>query len=893
MIAKTPLIKTGLAVACAFALAAPAHADDAPKISTVLQKMLGNLPIKADKQKLLSMVSALKKTSCGGGLTGCYMTNAGTVQLYFFTSGTAQQTFLVVDDETMAMPALLGGKVQKVMGKTTMGSPIISISTTSYTLPMASMPAALQNVVNAHYYGVGSLTFEAGVQVEAALTLGGPIKDTMAKFGVKTDGLVMRAAAVLPIPTDLTSAAGSGAGLAEAMKQGETMKSAGAKAMEPEAYVEFQFAPNTLIKVPEPAVNLTDATFFLNNELVFGYKGNAMFAGDDKNMLIQFQTPLQPEGVADFADFQFLLATSVYNLSDGMTMMADMSTPDPRLLQYGGGFIRNISGTKGSLSAATGTVSVFQLRNPNPPPVYKFGDPTHPWPTDLKYFNVAVLGPLASGGPILTLNASLTLLGQPIGAFFGSVGTNGLSAQAIEDVNLKLGPLGNVTVPKMVATANVGPRVQDLSLKGKFIDQPVSIVMSGNNVAIDVPATCTNPFMIHTSATLTPSLNINDVLSTQGGIAIDPASLQGCFGDALVAAYNKVANVYRNTVGYSPDEARAQFNHFSNAGNGAYQAAKNTARTAAAKFNSDAVKALNQIGNAFLHPGKKKHSPGPDPRMASEVFDWDYYYDAYPDLAQAAQNGVDLGQHWITNGLNEGRQANPAFSPDYYLWRYLDVQQQCPNHDRVCAINHWLNYGIAQGRQGSTGFNVVNYLNNYPSVAAPGDYQTALMDYLSTGIDAGRTGAQTPGVVPTPVAGPVDAGGGGGNAWDDGPGCNGQPLTGFNVWYGGRVDGVQFGYGNDGYNGRFQAAHGYSSSAPKANVQLAPGEVVVRVDYRNDSVMTAITFYTSLGRVFGPYGGTANNLQTYNVTPGQALGCMSGRAGSSEDHLTFTSTNWR
>jgi hypothetical protein len=282
--------------------------------------------------------------------------------------------------------------------------------------------------------------------------------------------------------------------------------------------------------------------------------------------------------------------------------------------------------------------------------------------------------------------------------------------------------------------------------------------------------------------------------------------------------------------------------------------------------------------------------------MAAEVFDWDYYYDAYPDLQANAANGLDLGQHWMDNGINEGRQASRVFSIGYYYARYLDVQQQCPGFDRLCTVNHWLNYGIAQGRQASSGFSIASYLARYPdliSAYGPTDYPDALAHWMTIGEDEGRSGSPDPGAAPGPVMGPVDAGGSGGSPWDDGPACQNQPITGWNIWFGSQVDGVQFGYGNDGYSGAFVAAHGHSAGPPKASLALSPGEWVMRVDYRSGSMMNQIAFFTNLGRTFGPYGGNGGTAASYSPTPGEKVGCMSGRSGSSMDHLTFSSTNWR
>ena len=208
---KASLLECGVLLAASVLLPVPAQAQGAPEITHSLKAMLSGLPIAGAKDELQAMVGALRKTSCGEKLTGCYMTQSGPMQLYFFTSGKAQQTLLLVVDRKMAMPHVLGEKAQKVMGETSLNAPIISISTTDYQLDTVRMPAPLQKVVRENYFNVNTLSFSSGVQMAARPDLGGPIKLTMESMGVKTNQLTMRAAVVMPIPTDLAGAAGTGA----------------------------------------------------------------------------------------------------------------------------------------------------------------------------------------------------------------------------------------------------------------------------------------------------------------------------------------------------------------------------------------------------------------------------------------------------------------------------------------------------------------------------------------------------------------------------------------------------------------------------------------------------------------------------------------------------------
>lgn len=756
-----------LSVACALHL--PARAQGAPEITPSLKKLLGGLPIAGIKDEVQGMVAALKKTGCGNNLTGCYMTQSGALQLYFFTSGTSQQTLLLVVDKSMKMPQLLGEKAQKVMGESSLSAPIISISTTDYALDNVRMPPALQKVVRENYFNVNTLAFSSGVQLAARTSLGGPIKLAMESMGVNASQLTMRAAVVMPIPTDLAGGAGAGAGAADAVAHGDTMKKTGADALKPEAFVEFQFGPNATIPLKLPRVTLTDATFFLNNALTFGYKGNAAFQGaENKKVIMQFQTPLNPAGTMDLLDFQFRMATPAnFTMEDAAHMMVAMATPDNRLAQYGGGFIRNIDAFKGPLLAMTKPLSVVQLRNPEPPPPYAFGDSTKPFPHDDKYFNFALLGPLAEDGPMLKAAGDVNILGQKMGWLYASAGRSGLNGDVGEAITVKLGPLGKVSF-KMQATMVINAAKQDITLLGNFAGQKVSVGMSGSTMKVEVSASCANPFEIKTQLEIHPTTNIADVFEGQGGMNVDPSKISGCIGKDLEAAYNKIAGEYKNLKGYTASAASAELNKIASAAAAQAQAAaqaaqqeaqrvaqaaqqaadaarkdyertKDAARNVASNATSAANNAFNEAGNAFKHIGKKKkHKKGPDPKFAASVFDWDYYYDAAPDVVRA---NVDLATHWRDSGFNEGRQGSPEFSARFYLDHNPDLMQYCGQGNWQCAVDHWLDHGIGEGRQGSVNFSIASYLNRYPdlqSAFGATNYVGALDHWLNSGEDEGR-----------------------------------------------------------------------------------------------------------------------------------------------------------
>ena len=926
--------KTRLFGACTLllgtlALHATAHAQGAPEITHSLKKMLGGLPIAGVKDELQGMVGALKKTSCGGKLTGCYMTQTGPLQLYFFTSGTSQQTLLLVVDKTMAMPRLLGEKAQKVMGETSLSSPIISISTTDYELDNLGMPPALQKVVRENYFNVNTLSFSSGVQLASRASLGGAIKLAMQSMGVNTSQLMMRAAVVMPIPTDLTGGAGAGIGAADAVAHGDTMKKAGADALKPEAFVELQFPPNASIPMNLPKVTLTDATFFLNNALTFGYKGNAAFKGaENKKVIMQFQTPLSPAGAMDLLDFEFRMATPAsFTMEDAAHMMVGMATPDGRLAQYGGGFIRNIDTFKAPLMAMTKPLSVVQLRNPEPPSEYRFGDSTKPFPDDNKYFNFALLGPLAEDGPLLKAAGDVRILGQKMGWLFAQAGRSGLNGDVGEQITLKLGPLGKVKF-KMQATMAINASKQDINLLGNFAGQKVEVGMSGSTMKVEVSASCVNPFEIKTSLEIKPSTDIAEVFEGQGGVNVDPSKINNCIGKELEAAYRKISGEFSHLGGYTAAAANAELNKIANAAAAEaqkaakaaeeeaqkaakaaeqeaqraareaekvadaarreYEKTKDAARNVANSATNAASNAFRDAGNAFKRIGKKKkHKKGPDPKFAASVFDWDYYYDNAPDVVKAK---VDLASHWKDSGFNEGRQGSPEFSSSFYWSRYLDVQSLCHRGDRACSLQHWLDYGIRQGRQGSEGFSVASYLNRYSDlrrVYGADNYEDALDHWFNSGEDEGRN-AKPASVATGPLAGSRQIGGGGGGAWSDASTCAADHLVGWRLNFGKTVDRTQFRYAKGGWAPVQGGRNGFN-----ADVSLPAGEYVVRVDYRSGSRIDNLSFITNKGRKFGPYGGGGGSPGSYNVTAGEKLGCVSGRSGSSTDQLTFTSTGLR
>lgn len=75
------------------------------------------------------------------------------------------------------------------------------------------------------------------------------------------------------------------------------------------------------------------------------------------------------------------------------------------------------------------------------------------------------------------------------------------------------------------------------------------------------------------------------------------------------------------------------------------------------------------------------------------VFDYNYYYNMYPDLQSAiGNNKTKLFEHFVKYGMNEGRVGRQCFNPKYYKARYGDLQKAYGD-DYVKYYQHYIKYG--------------------------------------------------------------------------------------------------------------------------------------------------------------------------------------------------------
>ena len=128
-------------------------------------------------------------------------------------------------------------------------------------------------------------------------------------------------------------------------------------------------------------------------------------------------------------------------------------------------------------------------------------------------------------------------------------------------------------------------------------------------------------------------------------------------------------------------------------------------------------------------------------RHASPCFDARYYLDTYGDLKSVFGDNYLLAyDHFITCGIKEGRQASPYIDITYYLNTYGDLKAVFGNN-YYAAYNHFVTCGMYEGRQASPCLDVKYYLNTYADLrnVFGNDFASAYKHFLTCGIKEGRS----------------------------------------------------------------------------------------------------------------------------------------------------------
>lgn len=168
----------------------------------------------------------------------------------------------------------------------------------------------------------------------------------------------------------------------------------------------------------------------------------------------------------------------------------------------------------------------------------------------------------------------------------------------------------------------------------------------------------------------------------------------------------------------------------------------------AAAFPNDDVAVLEHFVNNGMREG----------RQASDNFDVFSYKNAYGDLRVAfGNNNVSYYKHYMSNGQREGRIAtgvstlqnpittldgvNYSLVYDYncYIKNNPDVAAAFPNDD-VSTLRHFVNNGMREGRIANEKFNVHKYEENNSDlyVAFGNNMQQYFMHYMRCGYKEGR-----------------------------------------------------------------------------------------------------------------------------------------------------------
>lgn len=134
-------------------------------------------------------------------------------------------------------------------------------------------------------------------------------------------------------------------------------------------------------------------------------------------------------------------------------------------------------------------------------------------------------------------------------------------------------------------------------------------------------------------------------------------------------------------------------------------------------------------------------------RRASKAFDLGYYVGANQDLLNAFGNNYGAAfKHFISTGCNEYRKLSPVFDSGYYASYYPDLRNMTP----VQLVQHFVWNGMREGRRGCETFDPKEYVWNYydrigaiqESISSRYDtsWEPSYMDYLMYGYYNGLSG---------------------------------------------------------------------------------------------------------------------------------------------------------
>lgn len=125
----------------------------------------------------------------------------------------------------------------------------------------------------------------------------------------------------------------------------------------------------------------------------------------------------------------------------------------------------------------------------------------------------------------------------------------------------------------------------------------------------------------------------------------------------------------------------------------------------------------------------------------ADLFDADYYAKKYPDVVAAY--GTDPGalyNHYVNNGINEGRNAGPLFDVHKYRENNKDLEGIYADN-WAAYVNQYLTEGLKEGRIGyGEEFDAASYANRYSDLRNVYGYNLRALytHYLNSGKKEGR-----------------------------------------------------------------------------------------------------------------------------------------------------------
>lgn len=158
----------------------------------------------------------------------------------------------------------------------------------------------------------------------------------------------------------------------------------------------------------------------------------------------------------------------------------------------------------------------------------------------------------------------------------------------------------------------------------------------------------------------------------------------------------------------------------------------------------------------MAYPTETKAATRAERNAYRAVFDADYYYETYPDVAAVCgSKEAALFNHFVNFGVKEGRSASADFNPQAYRQRYADLQQAFGS-DMAAYCRHYVNFGAKEGRDGSAGGETivtpVSQTANTQQISgnAIGSCTTSYVDNIPRAVNVELAAQQINGVVVQP-----------------------------------------------------------------------------------------------------------------------------------------------